>query len=39
MQELRSTQGCVRMHNIDLRDKLLPLTKAGTVFVSVYQER
>lgn len=39
MQELRSTQGCVRMHNIDLRDKLLPLAKAGTVFVSVYQER
>jgi hypothetical protein len=39
MQELRTTQGCVRMHNIDLRDKLLPLAKAGTVFVSVYQER
>jgi hypothetical protein len=39
VQELRTTQGCVRMHNIDLRDKLLPLTKAGTVFVSVYQER
>jgi hypothetical protein len=39
MQELRSTQGCVRMHNIDLRDKLLPLAKTGTVFVSVYQER
>ena len=39
MQELKITQGCVRMHNIDLRDKLLPLVKAGTVFVSVYQER
>lgn len=39
VQELRTTLGCVRMHNIDLRDKLLPLAKAGTVFVSVYQER
>jgi hypothetical protein len=29
----------VRMHNIDLRDKLLPLVMAGTVFVSVFQER
>lgn len=37
-QPLLPTFGCVRMHNIDLRDKLLPLTKVGTVFVSVYQE-
>lgn len=37
-QQLFSTYGCIRMHNIDLRDKLLPLTKAGKVFVSVYQE-
>lgn len=37
-QYLFRTNGCIRMHNIDLRDKLLPLTKAGKVFVSVYQE-
>lgn len=39
VQPLHPTYGCVRMHNIDLRDKLLPLVKAGTVFVSVFQER
>lgn len=38
MQKLFSTHGCVRMHNQHLRDKLLPLTKSGTVYVSVYQE-
>ena len=37
-QSLYQTWGCVRMHNQDLRDKVLPLTKTGTVFVSVYQE-
>ena len=37
-QSLYSTHGCVRVHNVDLRDKILPLTKDGTVFVSVYQE-
>tara|TARA_R110000868_G_scaffold50804_1_gene161808 strand:+ start:5806 stop:6318 length:513 start_codon:yes stop_codon:yes gene_type:complete len=37
-QPLHSTHGCVRMKNQDLRDKLLPLTKTGTVYVSVYQE-
>jgi len=37
-QPLHSTHGCVRMHNQDLKDKVLPLTKTGTVFVSVYQE-
>ncbi len=37
-QPLFSTWGCCRVHNIDLRDKILPLTKTGTVFVSVYQE-
>ena len=37
-QPLYSTHGCVRMHNIDLKDKLLPLTNTGTVYVSVYQE-
>ena len=37
-QTLYSTHGCVRMHNQDLRDKVLPLTKTGKVYVSVYQE-
>jgi hypothetical protein len=36
-QELVPTLGCVRMHNQDLRDKVMPLTKSGTLFVSVYQ--
>jgi lipoprotein-anchoring transpeptidase ErfK/SrfK len=38
MQKLFSTHGCVRMHNQHLKDNLLPLTKKGTVFVSVFQE-
>lgn len=38
-QPLFATRGCVRMHNVDLRDKVLPLTKSGTVFISVYQEK
>lgn len=38
-QTLFPTHGCVRMHNIDLRDRVLPLTKQGTVFISVYQEK
>ena len=37
-QPLYSTHGCVRMHNKDLKENLLPLTKTGTVYVSVYQE-
>ena len=37
-QPLHSTLGCVRLHNQDLRDKLLPLVEQGTVYVSVYQE-
>lgn len=37
-QTLFPTHGCVRAKNIDLRDKILPLTKNGKVFVSVYQE-
>lgn len=37
-QPLVPTLGCVRVYNIDLRDKFLPLYKQGTVFVSVYQE-
>jgi GH24 family phage-related lysozyme (muramidase) len=38
-QRLHSTFGCLRMHNIDLRDKVLPLTKKGTVYIGVHQER
>jgi hypothetical protein len=37
-QPLFPTYGCVRCHNIDLRDKVVPLLKTGTIFVSVYQE-
>jgi hypothetical protein len=37
-QPLFPTHGCCRTHNIDARDKILPLIKTGTVFVSVYQE-
>lgn len=37
-QALFPTHGCVRCHNVDLRDKVLPLTKKGTVFLSVFQE-
>ena len=37
-QALFPTHGCVRCHNIGLRDKVLPLTKTGTVYCSVYQE-
>lgn len=38
MQPLYSTHGCIRMYNQHLRDKILPLTKTGVVYVSVYQE-
>lgn len=38
MQPLHATHGCVRMHNIHLRDRLLPLARSGTIFVSVWQE-
>jgi hypothetical protein len=37
-QKLMPTYGCCRAHNIDLRDKVVPLLKTGTIFVSVYQE-
>lgn len=37
-QPLFATHGCVRLRNIDLRDKVLPLTKTGTVYISVFQE-
>lgn len=37
-QRLFPTLGCVRCHNQDLRDKVLPLTAKGTVYVGVFQE-
>jgi hypothetical protein len=37
-QQLFPTLGCVRLHNIELRDRVLPLVKKGTVYVGVFQE-
>lgn len=38
LQSLYPTHGCIRVHNQDLRDKILPLTQRGVVLVSVYQD-
>ena len=38
-QPLHPTLGCVRLHNADLRDKVLPLHRQGTVYVGVFQEK
>jgi hypothetical protein len=38
-QRLFPTHGCIRMYNTDLRDKLLPLTSKGKVYVGVFQEK
>jgi hypothetical protein len=37
-QPLVPTHGCIRLKNIDLRDKILPLYKKGKIFCSVFQE-
>lgn len=37
-QPLHPTLGCLRMHNHDLHNIVLPLYRAGTVFVSVSQD-
>jgi hypothetical protein len=37
-QPLVPTHGCLRLENIDLRDKILPLYKKGKIFCSVWQE-
>jgi hypothetical protein len=37
-QALHSTLGCIRMHNQDIRDRVLPLLAMGRVWVSVLQE-
>lgn len=38
-QPLHPTLGCIRLYNADLRDKVLPLYRQGTVFVGVFQEK
>jgi len=38
LQPLYPTLGCIRMHNRDLRDLVLPLAGLGTIYVSVWQE-
>ena len=37
-QALHPTLGCIRLHNVDLRDRVLPLIASGGVWVSVLQE-
>lgn len=37
-QALHPTLGCIRLHNIDLRDRILPLAGMGRIWVSVFQE-
>jgi predicted chitinase len=37
-QTLYPTLGCIRVHNIDCRDKILPLCSRGTVYVGVFQQ-
>jgi GH24 family phage-related lysozyme (muramidase) len=37
-QPLHATRGCIRMHNQDIRDRVLPLLDMGRVWVSVLQE-
>jgi L,D-transpeptidase catalytic domain. len=38
-QALYPTLGCIRLHNVDLRERVLPLLGMGTVWVSVLQEK
>ena len=38
-QPLHPTLGCIRIHNADLRDKVLPRYRQGTVYVGVFQEK
>ena len=39
LQPLYPTLGCIRMHNRDLRDLVLPLAAMGTIYLSVWQEQ
>jgi hypothetical protein len=34
-QALLPTLGCLRLHNINLRDRVLPLPERGTAYVGV----
>jgi hypothetical protein len=36
-QPLHPTLGCIRAHNEDIKDKIVPLLKRGTVYVGVFQ--
>ena len=36
-QQLFATEGCIRAHNGDLRDRILPLLDLGRIWISVYQ--
>lgn len=38
LQPLHPTLGCIRLHNLDLRNRVLPLVEMGTAYVSVWQE-
>ena len=38
-QALHSTLGCLRLHNINLRDRVLPLAERGSSYVGVLQQR
>jgi GH24 family phage-related lysozyme (muramidase) len=37
-QQLFPTLGCIRLHNVDLKEKILPLLGSGRIWVSVLQE-
>ena len=38
-QALHPTLGCLRLHNINLRDHVLPLAERGTAYVGLFQQR
>ena len=38
-QALHPTLGYLRLHNINLRDRVLPLAERGTAYVGVFQQR
>jgi hypothetical protein len=38
-QALHPTLRCLRLHNINLSDRVLPLAERGTAYVEVFQHR
>ena len=38
-QALHPPLGCMRLHNINLRDPVLPLAERGSGYVGVFQQR